>query len=113
MYRFKFSKNVNNEMKLQQKTIEMMRKIPKGRVTTYKILAQSMGTKAYRTVGTCVKKNPYAPAVPCHRVVKSDGTIGQYSGRGGIKTKIKLLKKEGIVISNRKINLKKYLYKFK
>ena len=100
-------------MKLQQKTIEMMKKIPKGRITTYKILAHSMGTNAYRAVGTCVRKNPYATAVPCHRVVKSDGTIGQYSGSGGTKAKIKLLKKEGIVISNRKINLKKYLYKFK
>lgn len=100
-------------MKFQQKVLQLVKKIPKGRVTTYKIVAQRLGTKAYRAVGTAVKNNPYAPIVPCHRVVKSDGTIGFYSGNGGIKTKIKLLEKEGIRINGKRIaEFEKVLYKF-
>jgi methylated-DNA-[protein]-cysteine S-methyltransferase len=90
-----------------------MRKIPRGKVTTYKILAQQLGTKAYRTVGTAVKNNPDAPIIPCHRVVKSDGSIGFYSGKGGIKTKIRLLEKEEIKIKGKRIaDFEKVLYKF-
>ena len=51
-----------------------------------------------RAVGNAVGKNPYAPKIPCHRVIKSDGSLGGYSGKGGIKTKRKLLKKEGITL---------------
>ena len=50
-----------------------------------------------RAVGNAVGKNPYAPRIPCHRVVKSNGSLGGYSGLGGIKTKKKLLKKEGFL----------------
>jgi methylated-DNA-[protein]-cysteine S-methyltransferase len=90
-----------------------MRKIPRGEVTTYKILAQQLGTKAYRAVGTAVKNNPDAPIIPCHRVVKSDGSIGFYSGKGGIRTKIKLLEKEGIKIKGKRfVDFEKVLYKF-
>ena len=90
-----------------------MRKIPRGEVTTYKILAQQLGTKAYRAVGTAVKNNPDAPIIPCHRVVKSDGSIGFYSGKGGVKTKIRLLEKEEIKIKGKRIaDFEKVLYKF-
>ena len=60
-----------------------------------------MRTKAYRAVGTALNKNPFAPRVPCHRVVNSNGFVGQFAK--GINTKIKLLKKEGIKIKNNKI----------
>jgi len=100
-------------MQLQQKVLEMMEKIPKGRVTTYKILGDKLGTKAYRAVGTCVKNNPFAPTIPCHRVVKSDGGVGFYSGSGGIKTKIRMLRQEGILIRKNKIvDFEKVLHKF-
>jgi len=60
-----------------------------------------------------VGKNPNAPQVPCHRVVRSDGTIGQYSAGEGIKTKIKILEREGVKISNGKISdFKEMLFKF-
>jgi len=48
---------------------ELLKKVPKGKVTTYKILAEKIGTKAYRAVGTSMNKNPFAPKVQCHRVV--------------------------------------------
>ena len=52
--------------------------------------------RAVRAVANAIGKNPYAPKIPCHRVIRSDGTLGGYSGKGGIKTKKKLLKSEGI-----------------
>ena len=49
-------------------------------------------------VANAIGKNPYAPRIPCHRVIRSDGSLGGYSGKGGIKTKKLLLKKEGITL---------------
>jgi len=100
-------------MKFQEKVWQLMKKIPKGKVTTYRIIAHKMRTNAYRAVGTGVKNNPYAPKIPCHRVVKSDGGIGFYSGKGGVRTKIRLLRREGIKIKRKRIvDFKKVLYKF-
>ena len=75
-----------------QKVWSLTRKIPKGRVTTYKIIAEQLGTKAYRAVGNALNKN-HNPLVPCHRVVRSDGRVGGYNG--GTFKKIKLLTQEG------------------
>ena len=70
--------------------------IPEGEVRTYAWIAKKIGKPgAARAVGTALAKNPFAPTVPCHRVVRSDGGLGGYSGRGGLKTKTRLLKKEG------------------
>jgi O-6-methylguanine DNA methyltransferase len=72
--------------------------IPKGRTATYKQIAERIGHKnAYRAVGSALKKNPLAPIIPCHRVIKSDGSIGNYSG-GGSKKKLMMLQKEGAII---------------
>jgi len=90
----------------------LTKKIPKGKVTTYKEIAKALNTKAYRAVGTALKKNPYAPQVPCHRVINSNGSIGGYKGKMNSKEKIRLLKKEGLEIKNDKVNLKRYIYNF-
>ncbi len=98
-------------MKLQQKVWKLMKEIPKGKVTTYKILAEKLNTKAYRAVGNACHNNPYFPEVPCHRVINSNGEIGGFAS--GAENKIKLLEKEGIKIKNGKIiDFKKLLYKF-
>lgn len=89
----------------------MLRKVPKGKVTTYKEIARALKSKAYRAVGNAMNKNPYAPEVPCHRVVSSDGKIGGFAS-GPVK-KAAMLKKEGIEIIDGKINLKKFFYKLK
>ena len=94
-----------------ERCYDILRKVPKGKVTTYKALANALGTKAYRAVGTAMNKNPYAPKVPCHRVINSNGELGGFAS--GLKKKIKLLKKEGIEIKNNKIDLKKFEYKIK
>jgi methylated-DNA-[protein]-cysteine S-methyltransferase len=97
-------------LSFDQKCYKLLKKIPKGKVTTYKEIADAIGTKAYRAVGNAMKKNKNPIVIPCHRVVKSNGEIGGYSK--GISKKIKLLKKEGIEIKNHKIDLEKFGYFF-
>lgn len=92
---------------------EKLKKVPKGKVISYKELARALNSKAYRAVGTAMRLNPYAPKVPCHRVVKSNGELGNFSGEGGVKAKIKLLQKEGIKVKNNRIvDFEKVLFKF-
>jgi O-6-methylguanine DNA methyltransferase len=73
--------------------------IPRGRVTTYGEIARFIGTRAVRAVGTAVGKNPYAPAVPCHRVVRASGEVGLYSAPGGVAAKIARLQREGVEVA--------------
>tara|TARA_E500000178_G_scaffold268121_1_gene265719 strand:- start:9 stop:284 length:276 start_codon:yes stop_codon:yes gene_type:complete len=81
----------------QLKVWTYLRTIPPGRVKTYSQVAKAIGKPlATRAVANAIGKNPYAPKIPCHRVIRSDGTLGGYSGKGGVKTKRFLLKKEGI-----------------
>jgi methylated-DNA-[protein]-cysteine S-methyltransferase len=85
--------------KFQLKVWEYLKKIPRGSVKTYSQVAKSIGKPlAVRAVANAIGKNPYAPRVPCHRVIRSDGSLGGYSGKGGVKTKKLLLKKEGITL---------------
>lgn len=73
-------------------------KIPKGKVITYKDIAIAIGKpKGSRAVANAVGDNPFPIIVPCHRVVRSDGKLGGYSGEGGAKTKKLLLKEEGLI----------------
>lgn len=99
-------------MSFAEKVYEELKKVPKGKVTTYKLLAIKLGTKAYRAVGSALKNNPYAPEVPCHRVIKSDGKIGGFMGKmsgEGVAKKIVLLRNEGVEVLGGKVDLKKYL----
>ena len=83
----------------QKKVWQALTLISKGKTITYKDLARKIGRpKAVRAVANAVGANPCAPEIPCHRVVRSDGTLGGYSGVGGVKTKKLLLFKEGVVI---------------
>ena len=83
--------------KFQIKVWKYLKTIPKGQIRTYLDVAIAIKKpKAVRAVANAIGKNPYAPIVPCHRVIRSDGSLGGYSGPGGIKTKKKLLKIEGI-----------------
>ena len=83
--------------KFQLKVWKYLKTIPKGQVKTYKEVAIGIKSpKAARAVANACGKNPYVPKIPCHRVIRSDGSLGGYSGKGGVKTKRLLLKKEGI-----------------
>jgi methylated-DNA-[protein]-cysteine S-methyltransferase len=93
-------------MRFAERVYEVLRQVPKGKVTTYKALAARLDSKAYRAVGQAMKKNPYAPDVPCHRVVGSDGSIGGFMGKTTgveIERKIQMLKEEGIEVKDGKI----------
>jgi len=97
----------------QQEVYKALDLIPKGCVTTYGAVAAYLGTKAVRAVGTAVGKNPNAPQVPCHRVVPLTGKIGNYSGQGGVATKIRLLEEEGVFLKNGKVlDFEKCLFTF-
>ena len=79
----------------QKKVWQAISEIPRGKTLSYKELAIKIGKpKAIRAVGNAVGANPFPITIPCHRVVKSDGSLGGYSGKGGVKTKRKLLKSE-------------------
>jgi len=98
----------------ETKVYSFCSKIPKGKVSTYKSIAEAMGTKAYRAVGQALRKNPYAPKVPCHRVIASDGSIGGFMGKHqgpSIKKKITMLKREGVGVKGNKISMR-HVYSF-
>ena len=85
--------------KFQKKVWNYLKTIRKGTVKTYKQVAIGINRpKSARAVANAVGKNPSAPKIPCHRVIRSDGSLGGYSGKGGYKTKRLLLKKEGIIV---------------
>ena len=83
----------------QIKVWKFLKKIKKGEVKTYKEVAIAIKRpKAARAVANACAKNPYAPKIPCHRVIRSDGTLGGFSSPGGTKTKKKMLRNEGFSI---------------
>ncbi len=96
-------------MSFRERVWEIVRKVPKGKVTTYKEIAKALGNeRACRAVALALKMNPKPIEIPCHRVVRSDGSIGGYSL--GVEKKIKLLKAEGVEVKNGKVDLKKYFF---
>ncbi len=87
-------------------------RVPVKRVSTYGEIARFLGTGAYRAVGAALSKNPYAPEVPCHRIVKSDGSLGGFSAGGGAARKKILLEKEGVAVDkdNMIVDFEKVFY---
>ncbi|MBN1544443.1 MGMT family protein [Candidatus Woesearchaeota archaeon] len=96
---------------------ELCKRIPEGKVSTYKELARALGTVAYRAVGNALNRNPRGgwttegpEMIPCHRVVNSDGRVGGFAR--GTRKKIELLEKEGVRVSDGRVDLKKHLFSF-
>ncbi len=85
----------------QRRVYEALLKIPKGQVRTYAQVARMIGRpKAARAVGQALKRNRWAPRIPCHRVVAGDGTLGGYSAPGGLAAKRRLLRREGVEVTH-------------
>ena len=83
--------------KFQLSVWNYVKKIPLGKTKSYSQVAKAINKpRSYRAVANALGKNPYPIIIPCHRVIRSNGSLGGYSGKGGLKTKIMLLKKEGI-----------------
>mgnify|MGYP001251547101 CR=1 FL=1 len=99
-------------MNIEKKIYKKLLQVPPGYVTTYGELAKAINLKnGQRVVGQIMKKNPFPVIVPCHRVVKSDGTVGGYAY--GTDRKKYMLSKEGIKINNYKISdFKNNLFRF-
>ena len=99
-------------MKIEEIIYQKLLEVPSGFVTTYGDLAKAINLKnGQRTVGQIMKKNPFPVIIPCHRVVKSDGTVGGYVY--GTEIKKHMLSKEGLKITNNKIlNFQKSLFRF-
>ena len=99
-------------MNFSEKVYKVISRIPRGKVSTYKAVARALNCKAYRAVGNALNKNPYpSNLVPCHRVIKTNGGIGGFAR--GIKAKIRMLRKEGVIVKNSKIDLQKYFYQLR
>ena len=82
--------------KFQKLVWNEIAKIPKGKILTYEQLALKINRPlSTRAVANACGKNPYVPEIPCHRVVRKDGTLGGYSAKGGINRKKKMLENEG------------------
>jgi len=89
--------------KFQKSIYNALLKIPQGKVTTYKILAAHLKCRSSRAVGQALKRNPFAPQIPCHRVIASDLTPGGFKGKkngAAIRQKLKLLATEGVKFTN-------------
>lgn len=98
-------------MTLSKAIYAVTRRIPKSKVATYGDLAYAVGRpRAWRHIGTVMSRNR-DPQIPCHRVVRSDGKVGGFGYPGGTLEKIKRLQKEGIVVNNSKINLRRFRIK--
>ncbi len=92
-------------MTFSQRVWALTSRVPRGKVTTYGQIARKLKTRAYRAVGGALHRNPYAPAVPCHRVVGSDGRLTGFAQ--GVARKQKLLVSEGVSVSKGKVDLSK------
>ena len=97
----------------QDKVYALLKKIPPGKVTTYKILAEQLDMKGYQAIGRACRENPFFPKVPCHRVVNSDGSLGGYQGKKKHPRKEQLLRGEGIPINQWKVqDFERYVFRF-
>jgi methylated-DNA-[protein]-cysteine S-methyltransferase len=90
------------ESEFQRMVYEKTREIPKGRVSTYIEIARAVGRpKAFRAVGNALNRNPYSPSVPCHRVIRSNKSVGGFAR--GAEEKKRLLEEEGVLIADGRV----------
>jgi len=106
----------------QQAILRILAEVPKGKVTTYGDLAKELSRRdpkwspnASRAVGTTMKNNLCGPQIPCHRVIKSDGSVGNFRGgaEGAVEEKIGMLREEGVTVQDGRIDLKKHRHEFR
>lgn len=93
-------------MSFNQKVWALCARLPKGKVTTYGQIASKLHSRAARAVGNALNKNPYAPDVPCHRVVGKDGALAGFAG--GLRKKKRMLSDEGVTFVDGKIDMKRH-----
>jgi methylated-DNA-[protein]-cysteine S-methyltransferase len=99
---------ITAEMNFMEKVWALCARVPRGKVTTYAAIARALGSNGYRAVGMAMNRNPYAPAVPCHRVVGSDGSLIGFAG--GLPKKRLLLSGEGVPLTGDRVKLSACLF---
>ena len=100
-------------MKFRETVYEKVKQIPEGMVSTYSGVARALGNpKAVRAVGNALHNNPEPVAIPCHRVLRSDGMLASCGHRECTEKRRLLLEKEGVRVRNGRVDLNKYLFKF-
>lgn len=85
----------------EKRVYEALRRVPRGKVTTYGALAKAVGCKSARAIGGAMRRNPFAPEVPCHRVLNAKLELNGYQGQtkgAGLKRKRQLLESEGVPV---------------
>jgi methylated-DNA-[protein]-cysteine S-methyltransferase len=101
----------SNNNSFNERCYEILKLVPEGKVTTYRDIAKALNTNAWRAVGSAMAKNKKLFVIPCHRVVRSNGTIGEYAL--GSDKKAELLIKEGVAVKNGKVkDLGKFIHRF-
>lgn len=101
--------------KFQAQVYAAAQAIPKGMVTTYQLLAAAIGCRSAQAVGQALRRNPTPPAIPCHRIIRSDLTIGGFAGATAgreIEKKLALLAAEGVTFADHKLREPERVYKF-
>jgi methylated-DNA-[protein]-cysteine S-methyltransferase len=91
----------SNNGNFHERCYALLKQIPAGKVTTYGEIARALHSRAYRAVGTAMANNRQLFAIPCHRVVRSNGAIGEYALGPGKKAE--LLTKEGVTVKNGRV----------
>lgn len=97
---------LSDDMNFHEKVWTLCARIPAGKVATYADLAHALGGRAYRAVGQAMNRNPLSPAVPCHRVVGSDGKLTGFAG--GLAKKQRMLTEEGVAIRGNRVDLRQH-----
>jgi methylated-DNA-[protein]-cysteine S-methyltransferase len=102
---------MNYNISFDERCYALLKLIPAGKVTTYGEIARALNTRAWRAVGSAMAKNKNLFIIPCHRVVRSDGAIGQYAL--GADKKAELLAEEGVEVVNNKVkDIDKFMHRF-
>ena len=97
-------------MDVQQKVYRLVSRIPHGKVTTYGKIAQYIGVKSPRLIGKILHENFDPVQVPCHRVVNAEGRVADHYAFGGARGQSRKLRNEGIMVVDRKVDLKEFLW---
>jgi methylated-DNA-[protein]-cysteine S-methyltransferase len=99
----------------QARVYRAVARIPRGRVSTYGMVAAHLGCRSCRAVGQALRRNPFAPGVPCHRVIAADLSLGGFQGqrRGrALRRKQRLLAREGVTFKNGRLGNPRQVYRF-
>lgn len=97
----------------ENRVYEIVSRIPKGKISTYGEIAKQLGIRSARAVGQALRRNPYAPKVPCHRVLRADGSVGGFYGETSgdmIAKKYQMLAEEGILFVGNRVDFLLFLH---